>query len=275
MDITRHLTQIAQKEPEGRRQAMADILESEGLSYRLQEAEPSFGSPLGIRNFLLEPFSAQPSPLFCAHYDAVPGSSGANDNGAAVCILVDLAIELRRKGIPARFAFFDGEETKNAGSKLYVSQLDRSTLTGVLNLDVCGYGDTLVICGKGHEKKAVLQPFCGKEILSRYQGQLVRYLPPGDDLSFRSTRLPVLSLAMVPRWDVQYLKTLASYGEGILGRPPEFDMIMGQMEIITTMHGGFRDDPKWVEPETMDRMYRYLLEAAAAPSSPRRRFKFF
>ncbi len=275
MNITRHLTEISQREPEARRQALAEILTSEGLSFRLQEAEPSFGSPLGVRNVILDPPAAVPSPLFCAHYDAVPGSSGANDNGAAVCILIDLALELRRRGISARFVFFDGEETKNAGSRLYVSQLNRADLTSVINLDVCGYGDTLVICGKGHEKKAILQPFCGREILARYQGQLVRYLPPSDDASFRSTRIPTLSMAMVPRWDVQYLKTLATYGEGFLGRPPEFDLIMGQMEVITTMHGGFRDDPKYVEPDTMERMYHYLLEAVQAKPAARKRFGLF
>ena len=49
------------------------------------------------------------------------------------------------------------------GSKFYVSSLDRTSLTGVINLDVCGYGDTIAICGKGHEKNAGLcARFCQK-----------------------------------------------------------------------------------------------------------------
>ena len=61
--------------------------------------------------------------------------------------------------------------------------------------------------------------------------------------SFGSSRIPALSLCAIPRWDIQYLKAMATYGDGFLGRPPEFDMMMGQMEVSTTMHGGYRDHP--------------------------------
>ena len=37
-------------------------------------------------------------------------------------------------------------------AKFYVSSLDRTSLTGVINLDVCGYGDTIAICGKDMKK---------------------------------------------------------------------------------------------------------------------------
>lgn len=51
-----------------------------------------------------------------------------------------------------------------------------------------------------------------------------------------------------------------------LPRPsPEFDMMMGQMEVSTTMHGGYRDHPDYVESEAMSQIYGYLSEAVAAP----------
>lgn len=274
--INRHLETLALKDPDERRLALAGVLEKEGLSYTVQQEEPSPRNARGTVNYLLSVGRETPCFLFCAHYDGVPGSFGANDNAAAVCILIDLAKTLQQQGISAGFAFFDGEENGNSGSRLYVSQLDRSRLTGVINLDVCGYGDTLVICGKGHEKKPVMKPFCQKALLEKYNGKVLKYLPPSDDGSFARCKIPVLSMAMVPRWDVQYLKTLATYGEGLLGRPPEFEMILGQMEVITTMHGGYRDTPEWVEPETMERMYSYLLEAVTAPQQPaKKRFRLF
>ena len=55
-------------------------------------------------------------------------------------------------------------------------------------------------------------------------------------------------------------KALASYGEGLLGRPPEFEMILGQMEVISTMHGGYRDTPEWISSDTMNQIYHYLLD---------------
>ena len=105
-----------------------------------------------------------------------------------------------------------------------------------------------------------MRPFCQKKLLESYRGQLLKYLPKSDDSSFRGLHLPVLSLAAVPLWDIQYLKALASYGEGLLGRPPEFEMILGQMEVISTMHGGYRDTPEWVSSDTMNQIYHYLLD---------------
>ena len=201
---------------------------------------------------------------------------GANDNAAALCILIDLAKDLKEKGHPARFAFFDGEETGCSGSRLYVSCLDsqdhrRQDLTGVVNLDVCGFGDTIAICGKGNENKPVFRPFCQKLLLDRYNAQVLKYLPKSDEASFAGSRIPALSLCAIPRWDIQYLKAMATYGDGFLGRPPEFDMMMGQMEVSTTMHGGYRDHPDYVESEAMSQIYGYLSEAVAAPPAGRKK----
>ena len=80
-----------------------------------------------------------------------------------------------------------------------------------------------------------------------------------------------MSLCVVPRWDIQYLKAMATYGDGFLGRPPEFDMMMGQMEVSTTMHGGYRDHPDYVESEAMSQIYGYLSEAVAAPPAGRKK----
>ena len=276
MEMKRHLETLAQKDPDLRRQALADVLDAEGLSYCLQEDGPNFKNPRGTVNYILDPWQDAPSLLFCAHYDAVPGSFGANDNAAALCILIDLAKDLKEKGHPARFAFFDGEETGCSGSRLYVSCLDsqdhrRQDLTGVVNLDVCGFGDTIAICGKGNENKPVCRPFCQKLLLDRYNAQVLKYLPKSGEASFAGSRIPALSLCAIPRWDIQYLKAMATYGDGFLGRPPEFDMMMGQMEVSTTMHGGYRDHPDYVESEAMSQIYGYLSEAVAAPPAGRKK----
>lgn len=263
--IMLHMETLARKDPTQRCQAVAQVLQAENFSYTVQTAAPSPKSPQGICNYLFSTGAEKPGLLICAHYDSYPGSIGANDNTSSVCILLTLAKALREKNISASFALFDGEERDNAGSKLYAAEMNRSRITGVINLDVCGYGDTLVVYGKGHEKKKALQPFCNKKILEQHRGQIVKYLPPGDDVSFSGTGIPVLSIAMVPYWDVQYLKTLATYGGGLLGRPPEFDMILGDMDVLNTMHGGPKDSIEWIEPEAMKNVYNYLLAAITTP----------
>lgn len=271
---------LAQKDEASRREALKNILEAEGLKYTIQEEAGSYKNPLGVQNYLLEIgiSNQDPSLLFSAHYDAVPGSTGANDNTASVCILIELALEFTRQGIPARFAFFDGEENKLAGSKFYVNQIDRSLITGAINLDLCGFGDAMTIYSHGKKPGSImaLEPFMRKELLELYHGQLVSYLPKSDDYSLSSAKIPALGISVMPRTDVAFLKALATYDNGILGKPPEYAMMIDQMEISTTMHGGYRDDSKWLDDETMDFVYQYLLKAASTkPEKVKKRFGLF
>lgn len=275
-DFTKTLALLACKDADARRSAMESALQLAGLTYTVQCEAESSKKLRPAQNFLVKTGdAAQPCILFCAHYDAQPGSLGANDNAAAVCILLALARTLAAEGTTAEFAFFDAEESGRDGSRLYVRELDKSSVTGVVNLDLCGYGDTIVILDKGHAKKRALQPFCSKEMMQKHTAQLVKYLPESDDASFRGTQLPSMSLAIVPRWDIQYLNALSTYGGGFLGRPPEFEMMIGQMEVTTTMHGGFRDTLESVQPEAMQRVYEYLLEASCLMAKqPQKRHLF-
>ncbi len=265
MDIRRHLLTLSRKDPIERREALALVLTEEGLDFFIQEAPPEQGNPMGTQNYMLIPQSAKvPYLLLGAHYDAQYGSFGANDNAAGVCILIDLALALREKDIPVRFAFFDGEESGLTGSRLCVAESDPKEITGYINLDVCGYGDTIAVYGKGHEKKPFFAAFSEKERLQIYNAQLVRYLPDSDNKSFIKAHIPSLSICIVPRWDIAYLKALASYGGAFIGRPPEFNMMESEMEVMTTMHGGYRDSPEFVEDEAMRQVYDYVYDAITA-----------
>ena len=121
----------------------------------------------------------------------------------------------------------------------------------------------------------MLRPFCDKALLDKHNGQVLKYLPKSDEVSFASSQIPTMSLCVVPRWDIQYLKAMATYGDGFLGRPPEFDMMLEQMEVITTMHGGYRDNPQYVEEDAMMQVYGYLLEGVTAPPAAKKRFGLF
>ena len=186
-------------------------------------------------------------------------------------ILIALAKELREKKIRAGFAFLDGEEDGHSGAKLYEAQRGEWELSAVVNLDMCGYGDTLTVYPHGSTRKPGISAFCDKALLKKHNGCIVKYLPESDDRCFSSRRQPVLSLAMMPKWDVGYLDALATYNDCLLGKPPEFEMILGQLEVITTMHGALRDGLKWIQPAAMRNVLDYLLDAVEAPPSA----KFF
>jgi len=277
VDINEYLVELAVTDPIERRSSLCSILTRTGLDYTVQKIEPSVEKPLGVENYLVEigPTS-EPHLLFCAHYDAFPASCGANDNSAAVCILIELAKELKQHSkLSATFAFFDGEETKHLGSKLYVSGMDINNISAVINLDICGYGDTIAVYCHGNTNKSPIRNFCDKALLLRHNGQLVKYLPESDDIAFNGTHLPIINVAIMPKWDARNLKTLATYNDNILGKPPEFEMILGQMEVITTMHGGFRDKISTVQPIAMHQVYDYLYDSITSPLSEKKWFQFF
>jgi aminopeptidase YwaD len=80
-----------------------------------------------------------------AHYDAVPGCVGADDNASAVAVLLELARSLADK--PAKYPIdliaFDMEEYGLLGSRAYVEQLQqqKQKLRLMISLEMLGYCD--------------------------------------------------------------------------------------------------------------------------------------
>lgn len=78
--------------------------------------------------------------LIGAHYDAVPGTPGADDNASAVAVLLAVASVL---GLRADVCYvaFDGEECDLAGSRWFVERLGPNRLEQVHVLEMVGYTD--------------------------------------------------------------------------------------------------------------------------------------
>lgn len=273
--IDLYLEKLAVVGREARRQALQMVLEAEHLEYIIQRQETTEKTPQPVQNYLLLPEEERSYPLFCAHYDAVAESTGANDNAAALCILIALAQSCKQNGIVAGFAFFDAEEDKHKGAKFFLSEYDEIPFKSIINLDVCGFGEVLTVHSKGSTRAKNIQAFCAKEQLEKYNGRLVKFLPESDDKVFSSHRQPVLSIAMMPMNDLAYLNALACYNESILGKPPEYYMMLEQMEVYSTMHGEYRDSIEWVDQEAMQKVYDYLLDCLTTQKPQRKRFGIF
>ena len=84
--------------------------------------------------------------LVGAHYDAVPGSPGADDNGSALAVLLELAREfsMRPARMPLRLVAFDLEEADRAGSRAYAGTLRqrRERVDLMISLEMLGYKDS-------------------------------------------------------------------------------------------------------------------------------------
>ena len=247
MNIRRHLESLSLRELSLRREALSNVLSSEHIDFKREEHN-------GIVNFIFSSEVDDSNFLFSAHYDNYRGSYGANDNMASVCILIDLYHALKARNIHADFVLTDGEEDKHSGAKLFAQSHDLRKYHGIINLDLCGYGDVIVINGS-------VRKFTARNLLKRHNAELVKYLPESDDVIFRKSHVPTISISIVPKWDVQYLRALAAFGEGLLGRPPEFYMILSDMEVTQTIHNNAKDSPEYIDELAMMKVYDYLLDA--------------
>ncbi len=246
--IIRHIEELSLRDLSQRRESLSNILSSEGIIFS-RESENR------ITNFTFSSKGNNSSGfLFSAHYDNYRDSLGANDNMSSVCILIDLCHALTGENIHADFVFTDGEEDGHSGAKFYAGTHNLKEYSCIINLDLCGYGDVIVIHGK-HKR------FTSRILMKKHNAETVKYLPESDDVIYRKSHVPTLSISVVPKWDVQYLRALASFGEGILGRPPEFYMILSDMEVTQTFHNGSKDSPEFVDELAMKRVYDYLIEA--------------
>jgi Zn-dependent M28 family amino/carboxypeptidase len=87
--------------------------------------------------------SQKPPILIGAHYDTVPGSPGADDNGTGLAVLLELARFFRQNqaNYPIRLVAFDLEEYGLLGSIAYSEKLKQTKqdLRLMLSLEMLGY----------------------------------------------------------------------------------------------------------------------------------------
>ena len=275
--------QLAQPELSARREAVLHLLSRAGLSHEVQTAsakpdtggfalfaQPAPKAEVEVQNIIVRPVEiAGPKLVIGAHYDAFPGSPGANDNASGMAVLLALAQELSRSGCDkaVEVVFFDAEESGRAGSIAYLAECSSEEVADMVNLDVCGYGDTL--CVRCMKKTPLLRNFTDKARLRRFDGEEVCYLPDSDDKTFTKAHIPALSVAMLPRWDSAILPALKDYANGFLGIPPELREQVASMEIMSTLHGGPRDNPSYLSEAAMRRVLDFLLDALNAPEQKR------
>jgi len=133
-----------------------------------------------------------PVIILGGHYDAVPGTPGASDNGSGTATFLVLAEELAEADLPfeLRIIGFGSEELGLFGSKAYVASLDsaeQERIIAMLNYDALGSGSLEIgghfaLAGRGLE--------VADEIgISAIQG----IEPPGassDHATFRDAGIP-------------------------------------------------------------------------------------
>jgi Zn-dependent M28 family amino/carboxypeptidase len=190
--------------------------------------------------------------VLIAHHDAVPGSPGANDNAAAVGILLHL---LPRLTVPpslrVRLLFTAAEELGYLGARVYVREMPLDGIAGVLSLELCGIGDSLVIWDAETET-----PFLGRVTaaldglgLRRDEGyQVVGRIPVfgSDHRAFAAAGIPAYGLTVIPSAEADELRrfVLSPVKYALLRtlrRPPPFDTYHTSRDAFSTLDPGALD----------------------------------
>jgi hypothetical protein len=84
--------------------------------------------------------------IVCAHYDSVPGSPGADDDGSGTVVTLASAFIMKEYAFnyTIRFVTFSGEEQGLLGSEVYAEEAyaNGDDIIGVLNVDMIGFAIT-------------------------------------------------------------------------------------------------------------------------------------
>lgn len=236
-------------------------LERMDIPYEIQKDE-------NATNIILFPDNLRNRHVtFTAHYDIWPGSCGANDNGSSIVILLRLAAYINKElNKSIVIVFLDREESGGHGCRLFFSQHKDTSL--VINLDVCGSGDRIVIS----DEASLRNPFAGFFRNAMTEDMLESDMfPYCDGRNAERMGFDVWSVSVFPENDARRMSRIRmteadkllirshskeAYGMMRKYMPP-FDL-----EILRYMHTGRFDSIKYINFDIMECVYSYIKEAS-------------
>jgi hypothetical protein len=181
----------------------------------------------GNRHILVAPpppeenFLRRRPTILVAHYDRAEGSPGANDNSAAVFLLIETALVLWEEGTKNWVIIFTdkeelkpGEPLQNQGSYGLALGLKGTGMENahIFCFDACGAGDTLIISstaelltrrtGEGSLMKPLIQELREKALAAARNLRMAKVLllptPFSDDAGFFAASVAAQTITMLP-----------------------------------------------------------------------------
>jgi peptidase M28-like protein len=186
--------------------------------------------------------------VLCAHHDAVPGSPGANDNAAAVGILLHLIPRLPPRiprGWRVRLLFTAAEELDYLGARAYVEDTPLDDVAGVLSLELCGIGDAVALWDAADSIPFLEGAAAALESIGlvREQGyHVVGRIPVfgSDHRAFAAAGTPAYGFTMVPSAHADALRRFVlspvrSTLRTLIRRPPPFHTYHTGRDVLETL----------------------------------------
>jgi Zn-dependent M28 family amino/carboxypeptidase len=140
MTLLAIIEELQDKADDVRKEIICNILDTMGVSYQRHRYESGEN--------IIVPSSKAVEVGIGSHFDVEPGSPGANDNGSAIAVTLDLIRRFQQnptKDIGVRYFFFDQEEADLKGSQEYVAEYGTTGLIGLYNMELVGAGDQIAL----------------------------------------------------------------------------------------------------------------------------------
>jgi aminopeptidase YwaD len=257
--LMRSVLAVEGKSHAGRNGAVKGMLDDLGLAYTTMPFDTILigktrRDTVAGENIIVRLGSGRGRIVVGAHYDAVPGSPGANDNGGGVAVLIELLRTLKahefRHSID--ICFFDREEDGLIGSAFYVKRYDAAAShVAMINLDVEGTGSEVYVgpVGGGDDDR-IMASVRAAEKLTGYTCVEDSAYPDSDQESFAAAKLENISISVVPAGDSKKLSRWAA--SGFRPFPTKEDV----PEVLKVMHSP-NDASRYVSPAALTMSYRF------------------
>jgi len=223
---------LANRDSAAREAALARYLPHRGIAF----SRHRFARPDGAGETFAVELGAGPRLLvLCAHHDAIAGSPGANDNAAAVGLLLHLIPRLPARipsGWRVRLLFTAAEEIDYLGARVYVAEQPLDGVAGVLSLELCGIGDAVALWDVDARTPfldAVTAALEGAGLRADAGHHVVGRIPMfgSDHRAFAAAGIPAYGFTMVPVAHAESLRRFVlspvrSTFRSLVRRPPPF-----------------------------------------------------
>ena len=253
----KYLERIAKKNQLERKQAIIDILNEMGVRFVLQNARVGEHC---VENIVVSYNPSDTRLVIGAHYDSVENSTGANDNASGCSVLLHLIERLENIKHSIDIVFFDREEYIDHGSEAYLNIVGKETISAMINLDMCGYGNTITVSDKGNVNNSAFYGVLDEKMIDKHAVTTVGFLPNGDDDRFADCNIPNISVCTLRSKDIdffQYISKLLIEGK----QPTEEDQKQFlSLDVLSTMHLGENDNILSCNQLCIDKVTQWLLD---------------
>ena len=251
------LNNLINKNNYDRMQEIVNYLKNVGIKYNSQLVDSS----KGLENIIIDYSKNKRYVLVIAHYDCVQGSQGANDNASGVEILLNVLADQLIQNLSVKFVFTALEEEGGIGCNYYLKKEGINNIYSVINVDSCGWGDSIVI--KNH---SIFDDMVLQNVLREVKGIFfTKFLPCGDDTICEEFDVPTIAISTMKERDYQCFKKIGDTQDCVLSKE-ELENLQREyftLDLFKTMHCGTMDDFKNINVEILEKVQMVVKKILA------------